>query len=79
MLGSIHVYQESIAKIPKRILSKIRKSCFQFLWKKGGRWYYSREMVMFSNTKGDGWLEDHKYFLVQQGFSSQEPLETYPY
>jgi hypothetical protein len=32
ILSSIPVYWASVAKIPKGILSKIRKMCFHFLW-----------------------------------------------
>jgi len=32
MLNKILIYWASIAKIPKGILSKIRKICFQFIW-----------------------------------------------
>jgi hypothetical protein len=77
VLQSILVYWTSIAKVPKGILTKIQKKCFQFLWS-GSRNRDGIPLVKWTNlAKIKNWAPGHKKLVFfQPCVSRQEPLEA---
>jgi hypothetical protein len=77
VLEAIPVFWHTLAHIPKGVLERIRKCCFNFLWK-GSSEYKGSHLArwkLIATPKSQGGLGAQRYSLVWLVLSCKVPME----